>query len=73
MKCFRIIARSKDGKEAYAEMIDDCQLLEDDTVWVRSINGSSYFTDLDSIVFNPEIIRRCSSDWLYKIKLKEVE
>ena len=67
------MARSKDRKAAYAELIDDCQLLSDGVVWVRSINGSSSFTDLDSIVFNPEIISRTSSNWLYKIKLEEGE
>ena len=70
---FKIAACDRVNHEAYAERIDDYQILSDDTVLVFPLHGSCYFTDHDSIIHDPVIIRRCSSDWLYKIKLPEGE
>ena len=70
---FKIAARDRERKEAYAERIDHYQVLPDDTVLVYPLHGSCYFTDLDSIVHDPVVIRRYSADLLYKIKLPEGE
>ena len=70
---FKIAARDRANHEAYAERIDNYQILLNGTVLVYPLHGSCYFTDQDSIIHDPVIIRRCSSDWLYKIKLPEGE
>ena len=70
---FKIAARDRANREAYAERIDHYQVLPDDTVLVYPLHGSCYFTDLDSIIHDPVVIRRCSADWLYKIKIPEGE
>lgn len=70
---FKITARDRFNREAYAERIDSYKLLHDGIVLVYPLHGSCYFTDIDAIIEDPVIIKRCSSDWLYKIKLPEGE
>ena len=67
---FRIMARSKDKTEAYAERINRVRILSDGRAYVEDMQGSYYFTSQDDIIHNPVIIGRCSADWLYKIKLE---
>ena len=70
---FKIIARDQAKSEAFAERIEDYEVLSDNRVMVYPYYGSCYFTDIDSIIQDPVIVRRCTSDWLYKIKLTEGE
>ena len=67
---FRIMARNKEKTEAYAERINRVRILSDGRAYVEDMKGSYYFASVDDIVHDPVIIRRCSADWLYKIKLE---
>lgn len=68
---FRIAARNKERTEAYAERLESYKFLPDGAVLCFPMHGSCYFGDIEDIVINPVIIRRCSGDWLYKIELKK--
>ena len=68
----RIMARSKDGSEAFAERIESYKVMPDgQRCFVRDTKGGHYFTTLDEIVRDPVIVRRCSADWLYQILLED--
>lgn len=67
---FRIMSRNKDRTEAYAERINRVRILSDGRAYVEDMQGSYYFASQEDIIRNPVIIRRCSADWLYKIKLE---
>lgn len=70
MMFFKITARSKDGKTAYATRILNYRFLSDGRVYYQDCNGSFYFTDAESIISDPVILARVSGDWLYKIELE---
>lgn len=66
----RIMARSKDGTEAYAERIEKYQItMNGDRCFMLDTKGFWYIADVADLVEDPVIIQRVSSDWLYKIKL----
>lgn len=67
---FRIMATDKTSGEAYAERIKSYRLLAGDRVYVEALNGTCYFASSDDIIINPEIVRKCSAEWLYKIKVR---
>ena len=66
----RIMARSKDGTEAYAERIESYKIMPDgQRCYVCDLKGGYYFAALEDIITDPLILHRCSADWLYKIKI----
>lgn len=72
MAWYRIMARNREAGTAYAERISTFRQLDNDG-WVCVIDtkGGSYFGDMCDLIEDPEIIQRCSADWLYKIKLPD--
>ena len=68
---FRIMARNQEKGLAYAERIEAYRLMPDGSVYVRDTKGGHYFADMDDIVRDPVIVRRCSADWLYQILLED--
>ena len=69
MMLFRIMARNKEKTLAYAERIESFEPLGDGTVYVCNLKGQYYFADVDDITINPKIVKRCSEDWLYQIRI----
>ena len=66
----RIMARSKDGSEAFAERIESYKVMPDgQRCFVRDTKGGHYFAAVEDIITDPVILHRCSTDWLYKIEL----
>lgn len=71
---FRIIAKSQDQAEAYAERIYSFKVMPDgETVFCTDLKDSCYFARLSDIIENAEVIKLVSAPWLYKIKLEEKE
>ena len=72
MAWYRIVARNAERTEAYAERISSYKRLNfEGDIYVVGISGNHYFGKLDDLIEDPEIIKRCSADWLYKIKLPD--
>ena len=70
----RIICRNKEHTDAYAEEIKSYKILKGtDEIMYVDYKNSCHFGLLSEIVRNPEIIKVCIKDCLYKIKLPEVE
>lgn len=67
---FRIMAKSSDGKTAYAERVESFTVMDDGRAFVRGYDSGCYFAGVEELIENPEIVSRCSADWLYKIKLE---
>ena len=67
---FKIVATNKNTGEAYAERIKSFRRSADGSrAYVEALDGSFYFASIDEIIINPEIVRKCSAEWLYKIKV----
>ena len=63
---FRIMAYGKGKTEAYAEILDDVELMADGSVFCVYQDGSCSFTDRASIMYNPTIIRHVNGT-IYRI------
>lgn len=67
---FRIMARNKEQTEAFAELLDRIELMVDGRVFCIDLDGGCSFTDRESIMYNPTIIKAvCNSSSIYKINL----
>lgn len=67
---FRIIGKVKEDGQAYAEPLTRIKVLDMGLAYVEDINGFGCFTDIDSIVLNPEIVRVLPGGRICKIKLE---
>lgn len=67
---FRIIGKKKEDGQAYAYPLSRIKVLDRGRAYVEDINGFGSFTDIDSIVLNPEIVRVLPGGRIYKIKLE---
>lgn len=65
---FRIMARNKERTEAFAELLDKIEVLVDNRVFCIDQEGGCSFTDRNSIMYNPTIIRQVNGS-IYKINL----
>ena len=65
---FRIMCRTNQRTEAYAEILDSVEVLANNRVYCIDLDGSCCFTDRWSIMFNPTIIMQINRR-IYKIKL----
>lgn len=76
MTGYRIIARDKEQHFAFAEKVevrDQVKLLDRERLEIIDNKGRAWWEPVNSIIFNPKIIKEVSASWLYKIDLTEVE
>ena len=66
---YRIIATNEREGYAYAEKIASYMPMANNRAYVEALKGDYYFAELSSIISNPEIVRKCSAPWLFKIKI----
>ena len=68
---FRIMCVSADGKEAFAERVESATIYSaDGRCIIHSMDGGVYMGRESDLIKDPEIIKKCSAEWLYKIKVE---
>lgn len=65
---FDIIAKNKERTDGYGRLLDRIELLADGRVFCVDVEGACSFTDRNSIMYNPTIIRQ-TNRVIYKINL----
>ena len=64
-----VIGRSKDGTEGYGIKVESIKVLPGGQIYYIDVAGIGRYTDIDSLILNPEVIRECTPA-LHKIKLE---
>ena len=67
----RVIAKSKDRTECYAEIVDSVHPFDGDLVFVEPVSGFGYFCNVSEIIDIDEadILHKCGMS-IVKIRLK---
>lgn len=74
MTGYRIMASDKEQHFAFAEKVevrDKIKLLDCERMEIIDYKGRAWWEPVNSIIFNPQIIKEVSAPWLYKIDLTE--
>lgn len=65
---FRIMCKNKERTDAYADLLERCELLANGRVFCVSVDGGCYFADRSEIMINPSIKHQSNRN-IYKINL----